>query len=292
MREWPPLKRKGELIVALPSNVVSELPSLREKTEKLGEISRSLTIFRVTKLVLFRRRPDEEKLIRDILTYHITPPYLRKYIPLKKSLRYVGLLPPLRSPSHAVSKDINEAIDFSYRTGCVIEVDKKEGKIYFDIGLAQPAYVPLSEVRRRYRNGDVEMLRLIRRTKEGIEAKIINEGEVPIYWSYHLGKTYSSLQSLLSDMEDYLKIATSRYGVLITNIWNSLKKRLAKEKKVLVIFGGPKEGLYDIARDEGFDLEAKVDYVINFIPLQGTRTVRTEEAMFISLGILNVIIPR
>jgi len=55
------------------------------------------------------------------------------------------------------------------------------------------------------------------------------------------------------------------------------------------VFGAPYEGLYDIAKDEGFSLDEVVDFSINFIPEQGVATVRSEEAMFAVLSILNLM---
>ena len=59
-------------------------------------------------------------------------------------------------------------------------------------------------------------------------------------------------------------------------------------QNVLVAFGAPTQGLYDIARNAGFFLEEIVDFVVNTVPKQGTETVRTEEAIFASLAILNM----
>jgi predicted SPOUT superfamily RNA methylase MTH1 len=41
-------------------------------------------------------------------------------------------------------------------------------------------------------------------------------------------------------------------------------------------------------RDEGANLNDLVDFVVNTVPMQGTETVRTEEALLASLAILNV----
>jgi methyltransferase len=46
--------------------------------------------------------------------------------------------------------------------------------------------------------------------------------------------------------------------------------------------------LHEIAKEEGTKLERIVDFVVNMIPDQGTVTVRTEEAVFASLAIVNM----
>jgi predicted SPOUT superfamily RNA methylase MTH1 len=57
---------------------------------------------------------------------------------------------------------------------------------------------------------------------------------------------------------------------------------------VLLLFGSPSRGLFDIAKDEGFSLNNAVNFVVNTLPNQGTETVRTEEAVLATLAILNV----
>jgi len=56
----------------------------------------------------------------------------------------------------------------------------------------------------------------------------------------------------------------------------------------LVAFGAPAAGLNEIVAKEGFSLDDIVDFVVNTIPMQGTETVRTEEALIASLAVLNV----
>jgi hypothetical protein len=46
-------------------------------------------------------------------------------------------------------------------------------------------------------------------------------------------------------------------------------------------------GLHEIAAQEKLTLEEVADFVVNTIPCQGTETVRTEEALYASLAILN-----
>jgi predicted SPOUT superfamily RNA methylase MTH1 len=55
-----------------------------------------------------------------------------------------------------------------------------------------------------------------------------------------------------------------------------------------VAFGAPSQGLYEIVKNEGFNLDDVVDFVVNMVPAQGTETIRTEEALIASLAILNM----
>ena len=57
---------------------------------------------------------------------------------------------------------------------------------------------------------------------------------------------------------------------------------------ILVVFGSPTRGLFEIAADEDVCLEELLDFVVNTVPDQGSETVRTEEAVLASLAVLNV----
>ena len=55
-------------------------------------------------------------------------------------------------------------------------------------------------------------------------------------------------------------------------------------------FGAPTKGLYEIFKQE--DLDDVTDFVVNTIPHQKVETVRTEEALFVTLGILNLMVAK
>jgi predicted SPOUT superfamily RNA methylase MTH1 len=57
-----------------------------------------------------------------------------------------------------------------------------------------------------------------------------------------------------------------------------------------VAFGAPTHGLHEIVAQENLRLEEVADFTVNTIPDQGTETVRTEEAMYASLALLNTIV--
>ncbi|MBE0512407.1 hypothetical protein IBX38_05080, partial [Candidatus Bathyarchaeota archaeon] len=61
-------------------------------------------------------------------------------------------------------------------------------------------------------------------------------------------------------------------------------------RNILVAFGAPTQGLYDIVAREKLKLNEVAHFTVNTIPNQGTETVRTEEALYTSLAILNLII--
>ncbi len=70
---------------------------------------------------------------------------------------------------------------------------------------------------------------------------------------------------------------------------DELARRWKESRNILVAFGAPTQGLYDILAHESLDLEEVAPFTVNTIPNQGTETVRTEEALFASLAILNLV---
>jgi hypothetical protein len=107
------------------------------------------------------------------------------------------------------------------------------------------------------------------------------------YWGYKVNRALS-LGKLLQERHFDLKIGTSRYGSHVTEIWPSLMAGLKTAEAVLVAFGSPKSGLREILQHEKLDPTHLFDYFVNTIPNQQTATVRTEEAILVSLGILNL----
>jgi len=68
-----------------------------------------------------------------------------------------------------------------------------------------------------------------------------------------------------------------------------LREKWKNSSKTLVAFGAPAQGLYEIVNREHKNLDHEVDYVVNAIPDQATETIRTEEAVYVTLSILNIL---
>lgn len=84
-----------------------------------------------------------------------------------------------------------------------------------------------------------------------------------------------------------LTVGTSKLAPRFQDCAGALASRWHKASRILLMFGAPTRGLFDIAKDEGVRLDALVDFVLNTVPEQGTETVRTEEALLATLAILN-----
>ncbi|NIV44239.1 hypothetical protein GWN49_05090, partial [Candidatus Bathyarchaeota archaeon] len=68
-----------------------------------------------------------------------------------------------------------------------------------------------------------------------------------------------------------------------------LRERWKASSKVLVVFGAPAQGLHEISAHERLTLEEISHFILNTIPCQGTKTARTEEAIYTTLAILNTL---
>jgi predicted SPOUT superfamily RNA methylase MTH1 len=58
---------------------------------------------------------------------------------------------------------------------------------------------------------------------------------------------------------------------------------------MLILFGSHAEGLTEIVHRQGHELTSIAQYVVNTIPDQGVATVRTEEAVMLSLAVFRAL---
>lgn len=267
-------QQKTQLVI--PSSLTIESDDQKVKTLKIGNIARTASIFRVDTITIYRDNEyDESHLIKEILDYAETPPYLKKPLfGISNELRYVGVIPPLQIPSHNLKK---QASIGEYREGVVEEVDEeKVGSDYcarVNIGLDEKALLV---------NGDVnEGERITVRTissESPIKVERVSKEVVPYYWGYDT--------EIVEDLDEHLKnISKSNWKVISTSVEgekiSSSKEYL--DKKTALVFGSPKRGV-----DSYLDKKEYVDKILNTLPNQGTKTVRTEEAIHATLSILNL----
>jgi predicted SPOUT superfamily RNA methylase MTH1 len=89
-----------------------------------------------------------------------------------------------------------------------------------------------------------------------------------------------------------LTIATSKYGEPFDFAMKEIAEEWTKAGDVLVVFGSPTAGLNEIIAREGLCLNDLADFTVNTLPMQGTETVRTEEAVIATLACFNATLPR
>jgi len=263
-----------KIAVSLPDTVLEDKESLREKTAKLGFIARACAIFGVDLVEVFRdpKAPGEEGTVRKVLEYLETPQYLRKRLfPLDEELRYAGMLPPLRIPSHKAKIPSARLSIGEVREGVV----NTDGTV--DIGL---------DITPKLRQKSLTGSRVTVRVTSLMPplADLVLKEKAGPYWGYSVET--KTVSDVISDSRYGLKIATSRLGTPVTDELARLRSSLRRVEGVKLIFGSPSRGLFDIV---GPVLPRKVDYVVNFFPEQHVETVRTEEAVLVSLGIVSLL---
>jgi len=276
-------RRGRRLSVALPSSLVSEFSHLRQKTEIVGQVARSASIFRVDEVVIYHDEPDESSLIRTLLSYMETPQYLRKYLfGMRPELQYAGILPPLRTPHHPLGNRVGDLEVGEHREGVVIE--EREGECLVDIGVD----TPLRATGRAPSKGSRVTVRVTEKhpNLRGVFAK---QGEVDEYWGYRVRVAKIGLASVATDGGYGLTIATSRSGAPYNEARELLSKGWLDAKSILIAFGSPKRGIDEILRREGKSVGDTFRFNVNTVPGQGCETVRTEEALHATLAILNLL---
>jgi len=283
-----PPKRHVKISVAIPASLVSDIPHLREKTLRIGLIGRALAIFRVDEVIIYPDIPSQDQtrdasLIEAILSYMETPQYMRRLLfKIRPELRYVGILPPLRTPHHPTQNRKRDLKIGEYREGVVVSSDKRGIRI--DIGVETPLFVPNVQVKTNSR-----VTVRIREKGKQLIGELADPDEIQIYWGYKVNVSKFSLSHLLKDRRYDLVIATSRRGDPIMKIAEKLLDRWKRSRRVLIAFGSPTQGLQEIVRQEGIKLENVVHFIVNTVPNQGVKTVRTEEALYATLAILNTL---
>lgn len=271
--------RPRSLSLLLPSSFAIDTTDLRGKTAKIGQIARAASVFCVDRIVVYRDPDlDETKLIETILAYAETPQYLRRHIfSLTDDLRYVGAIPPLRTPHHPL--DTEKIVVGAIRAGLVVRAHDTGS--WVDIGFERPAFLDES-----LQKG--ERVNVIVTSQKPLKARQVRRDEIAGYWGYAVEQA-ASLGGALARSGEVVTIATSRYGTpvdldLLTEIGAA-----CEAEDVLIALGPPHKGIHDIMEEENVPM-SKFDYVLNTLPDQGTETVRVEEAAVATLAILNMVL--
>lgn len=275
------------LTIAIPASIIADTPHLREKTAKIGLIGRAAAIYRVNNIIIYSDQKNksqfkEIQLITTILNYMNTPPYLRKILfRIDSKLKFAGILPPLRTSNHPLNSKSKNLRIGEYREGVIIGKNKEGMNV--EIGVDKTALLREKD----WEVGNQVLIQIIKIGKQ-IEIQSIDRNEIPIYWGFSVNIEKESLFNITKNREFDLILATSAKGRNISKIFSEVLKRMKKASNILLEFGAPNKGLFEIAKDESIDLHKETDFILNIIPKQGTATVRTEEAVFAALSIFNL----
>ena len=271
------MERK-RLSIFVPASILSETKDLRIKTYKIGLIGRSAAIFKADRIVVYSDNSDKEevKFISDVLTYMNTPQYLRKRVfPITRELRNVGILPPLRTPHHPTG----ELSEGDYRQGLTLKRTKKGTVV--DIGADRLALC----------KEKLSVNKVLSFKVEKLGKELIIDPDVPdYYWGYKVLSTNKNLYDSILTLKPGpdLVIGTSRYAQSITSVLDEVKDKLKGSKHTAILFGGPYAGLDELI--SGQDEKEIIDLEVNTVPSQGTKTVRTEEAVLATLSVFNLLL--
>jgi methyltransferase len=278
-----PARRRQNVTVALPASLTLDIPHLREKTARLGFVARALATFRVASVIIYHDREGieiarEASLIEKMLTYIETPQYLRKLLfKMDPDLQFAGTIPPLRTPNHPNKQDPSPGL---LREGLVIQ---SAPQTMIEAGFVAPvrlkSKLPISS----------RVTVRLTRTSPILEGELVDPSGLTIYWGFRVARGHDSLPEMVRSKEFDLAISTSRKGVNIRQVTVDFNGKWKASKNPLVVFGSPNEGVPEMLTRSNLDVSEAMDYNLNTIPDQGVETVRTEEALWSSLAILNFL---
>jgi predicted SPOUT superfamily RNA methylase MTH1 len=211
-----------------------------------------------------------------------TPQYLRRRLfKIIPEFRYVGILPPLRTPHHPTESRLEAAAINEIRIGLVVQ--SMGGYSLIDVGFEVPV-----KVREVLRPGEKVTVRLLDKSNAP-SASLVKKEEIEIYWGYNVTASATPIGKLMKKTSADLVIATSKYGVPIMNVIKDIRCAWERSDSVAILFGSPSEGIQEILSRENLKVDDVAQFLVNSVPEQGTQTVRTEEALASTLSMLNVI---
>ncbi|KAF5130892.1 putative methyltransferase C9orf114 [Metarhizium anisopliae] len=297
--------RDWTVSVAIPTSILTNLATADQRMSIPGRIARALAVFAVDEVVVFDDSPassrprqtdtagytgdtDPAHFITHILSFLEAPPFMRKALfPLHPNLRLTALLPSLDMPHHPNPKDW-----ISYREGVTVPGKTSTGSgTLVEVGLDEPVEIeedipPKTRLTLLFPDDQSQYPQCVDpqapRTEGGY------------YWGYTVRKS-PSLSSVFTESpyeDGYdFSIGTSERG---TPISKAFSPKPLKFKHLLIVFGGPRGLEFASMNDEelvkmdiqGGRTRELFDQWVNVLPGQGSRTIRTEEALFIALTAL------
>jgi len=269
------------LKVALTDTSLIDCTDLRQKTVKVGQIARVLAVFRVGEVFVYntgKLRPSQKRdadFLVKILRFMDTPQYLRRRVfPQSPSLQYAGLLPPLRTRSHPLQSTMAELTVGAVRWG----IQVRPGKV--DLGFDNLIDFPATLSER-----DPTLFK-VEDTVPHLSLSVINRSEVSVYWGFEAGRI-NDLLELLKNSRAMTRIGLSRKAPPFHKLEDDLKSTVSNTGSVLAVFGGPDRGILELCDSQREEIKSHIDFWANTIDDQGSETVRLEEALTVSLGLIN-----
>ena len=276
-----------QVSILLPASVIGVSEDLRVKTFRAGLVGRAAAIFMVDEIIIYLDDHDSESLSNQrvfskLLHYMVVPQYLRRLVFKKQEeLRFAGLLPPLKIPSHTVPASLSQVKPGGFRLAAVVRAER--GRLVLEAGLEKTLTAPVPQPPLEARVGSVVLARV--EDPSRLSASIVSPGESPFYLGYRVSTPRKTLGELLK-IVDAVKIGTSKYGEPVWRRIGELRKLFSGGGRIMVAFGSPSMGLREILAREGLRAEDVFSILVNTVGEQGVETVRTEEALYITLPLV------
>lgn len=289
--------------IAVPGSILENAQSPELRAYLAGQVARAACIFQVDEIVVFDDFGDEANADKStlehetglvsarkscvqlcrILQYLECPQYLRKYLfPIHHDLKYCGLLNPLQAPHHLGPKDI-----FTYREGVVINKPIKNNMgSYVNVGLLKDTCVDKILTPGLRCTVKLPLEQNAKKLKGIIVPPNAPRKETGTYWGYSV-RIATSISTVFSQSpyeNGYdVTIGTSDKGTLIDDF------ECPAYNHMLIVFGGLQGLEVAIENDPVLKIEDPnllFDFYLNMLPAQGSKTIRTEEAILVSLAAL------
>ncbi|MGH9933770.1 MAG: putative RNA uridine N3 methyltransferase [Nitrososphaerales archaeon] len=269
--------------VAIPDSALVDEQTKRDKSIKIAQIARACTIFKVERIYIYRDRERDysydRKMLKLILEFMDIPQYLRRILyPKIAELEFAGILHPLKAPHHKPSIDPKNIKIGDIRQAVAAKV---KGGYFVEAGLN--ALVPLD-------GSALENKRVtVKFTSEypTLRCAVASQQDIHEYWGYEV-KEVVSISEMLKGLNSIV-VMTSKQGEPLAKFEQELKQQLKDTSAVLIIFGSPNRGVFEILKDERRHPKEFTKYVLNFFPKQAVETVRLEEAVLGCLSLLNYL---
>ncbi|XP_012253005.2 putative methyltransferase C9orf114 [Athalia rosae] len=290
--------------IAVPGSILDNAQSSELRTYLAGQIARAACIYKIDEVIVFNDLGDvleeeKKKLRKDdtfgevrveclqlarILQYLECPQYLRKYFfPIHNDLKYAGVLNPLDAPHHLRQQDVS-----LFREGVVTNKPIKAGKgSQVNVGLLNDVTVDKVLTAGLRVTVKIPLQQRSPKKLEGIVVPpTVPRSEIGIYWGYAV-RVANNLTEVITKCpykEGYdITIGTSDKGTAIDQV----PAGGINYNHGLIVFGGLcglESALENDPHLNEDDPSVVFDKYFNICPLQGSRTIRTEEAILIALS--------
>ncbi|KAI1263504.1 DUF171-domain-containing protein [Xylariaceae sp. FL1019] len=298
--------REWTVSVAIPGSVISTCRRDDQRTNIVSHIARALSVFSIDEVVVFDDSPLDSRVknvdpamytgdvdpcgyVDHLLQYLEMPPFMRRtLLPLHPNLKQAGLMASLDIPSHPHQTDW-----LPYCEGVTTSGGTRTGSgTLVDVGRKDPVTIaedvpPKTRITLRIDESDYGK-------GEPVDpATPRTEGGY--YWGFAVRRC-ASLSAVFEECSyegGYdMSIGTSERGLTIQEAFPARKQEPANFNHLLLVFGGPRGLEYAAENDSSLNEMGIVrgktkelfDHWINILPGQGSRTIRTDEALFIGLS--------